>query len=63
MEGFKELKAESDRYFEYVPTEEIEKYKEFDRATEKKRGSVVNTLEELVDDIQKNGIKTPITLS
>ena len=49
-------------YFEYVPIEEIEKYKEFDRATEKKWGSVDNTLEELVADIQKNGIKTPITL-
>ena len=62
LEGLKEFKAESDRYFEYVPIEEIEKYKEFDRATEKKWGSVDNTLEELVDDIQKNGIKTPITL-
>lgn len=62
LEGVKEFKAESDRYFEYVPIEEIEKYKEFDRATEKKWGSVDNTLEELVADIQKNGIKTPITL-
>lgn len=62
LEGLKEFKAESDRYFEYVPIEEIEKYKEFDRATEKKWGSADNTLKELVADIQKNGIKTPITL-
>jgi ParB-like chromosome segregation protein Spo0J len=62
LEGVKEFKAESSKYFEYVPVEEIEKYKEFDRETEKKWGSKDNTLEELVDDIRENGIKTPITL-
>lgn len=62
LEGVNEFKAESDRYFEYVPIEEIEKYREFDRAIEKKWGSVDNTLEELIEDIRENGIKTPITL-
>ena len=62
LDEIKEFKAESDRYFEYVPIEEIEKYKEFDRATEKKWGSADDTLEKLIDDIRKNGIKNPITL-
>jgi hypothetical protein len=57
-----EFQSKSEKYFEYVPISEIEKYKEFDRATEKKWGSVDNTLDELINDIKENGIQTPITL-
>jgi len=57
-----EFKAEYNKYFEYISINEIEKYKEFNREDEKKWGSADNSLEELVEDIKKNGIKTPITL-
>lgn len=52
-----EFSASSKKHFEYVPIEEIEQYREFDREVVKK-----NDLDKLTEDIRKNGIKEPIQL-
>lgn len=55
-----EFTAESDFYFEYVPLEEIEKYKEFDRETQIRFDK--SELDNLTKIIAEKGITHPITL-
>ena len=52
--------AKGDRYFEYVPIKEVDAYKEFDRETDIKFDK--SELDDLTEDIRKNGITTPITI-
>ncbi len=55
-----EFKCHYDKYFEYVPLSEIEKYIEFDREVEHKINK--KYLDELTEEIKVNGITYPITL-
>jgi len=55
-----EFTAQSDYYFEYIPLEEIEKYKEFDREVTIRFNK--SELDDLTEYIGKNGITSPITL-
>lgn len=55
-----EFTAKSEKHFEYVPIEEVDIYKEFDRETDEKFNK--KELDDLTDDISKNGIKTPIQI-
>lgn len=55
-----EFKCNYEKYFEYVPLSEIEKYIEFDREIEHKISK--NYLDELTEEIKVNGITYPITL-
>ncbi len=52
--------AKSDKHFEYVPIEEVDTYKEFDRETDKKFDK--KELDDLTEDIRVNGIKKPIQI-
>jgi len=60
IEHPKEFSAESDKYFEYVPLNEIEPYKEQDREIIRKYDK--SYLDEVTEDIKTNGIKRPINL-
>lgn len=55
-----EFKCNYEKYFEYVPLSEIEKYIEFDREVEHKISK--KYLDELTEEIKVNGITYPITL-
>lgn len=55
-----EFKCNYEKYFEYVPLSEIEKYIEFDREIEHKISK--KYLDELTKEIKVNGITYPITL-
>mgnify|MGYP006921330279 CR=1 FL=1 len=55
-----EFVAKSDKHFEYVPIEEVNAYKEFDRETDKKFNK--KELDDLTEDIRINGIKKPIQI-
>lgn len=55
-----EFKCDYEKYFEYVPLSEIEKYIEFDREVEHKISK--KYLDELTEEIKVNGITYPITL-
>ena len=55
-----EFKCDYEKYFEYVPLSEIEKYIEFDREIEHKISK--KYIDELTEEIKVNGITYPITL-